>query len=116
MSLNNESHVQQYADYLRGCSRTPSSITSVPPTDDHQHRLTNPYHRLVALVFLRRIVDSLIITNQGRQNFALHEQMVEMRERFRQRRSGKSVFDERTLEPAQATVRRMLVVKLEDDM
>lgn len=40
-----------------------------------------------------------------------------MKDRFQQRQRGDNkLFDEHTLEPVQVAMRRMLAVKLEDDM
>lgn len=99
---------QFYVDYLR------SSVTNA----DGQAQKTPlpPYQRLIAAMLLRRTVDQLIITNRGRQNFALDDQLAAMRERFRQMRGGKRMFDERTLEPVLVAMKRMQVVKLDDDM
>lgn len=101
---------QIYINYLR---RSSSEATSTLNNDDSQH--IGYKNGLIAAMILCRTVDQLVVTNRGRQNFALHEQLTAMKERFRQMH-GDKLFDERTLEPVQVAMQRMLAVKLEDDM
>lgn len=115
---SSESLLQIYINYLR------QSASSSPNNDHSKHpnHILDGFQRLVAVWPMSRTVDQLVITNRGRHNFALHEQLAAMVERFQQRRGvGRNggpnkLFDERTLEPVQAAMRRMLAVKLEDDM
>lgn len=109
---------QIYINYLLRSSRKITSKNDNAETQKEPAAVVviGSEYALIAAMMLGRTVDKLVVTNRGRQNFALHEQMTVMKERFRQMRGADKLFDEQTLEPVQVAMRRMLAVKLEDDM
>lgn len=72
-------------------------------------------YRMAIYCVLTQTMDELVISNRGKQKFYLIDQVQSMIDRYKQKQRAK-IFDEQTLEPMYQALKRMIAVKLENDM
>lgn len=72
-------------------------------------------YRMAICCVLTQSMDELVISNRGKQRFYLIDQVQSMIDRYQQKQRAK-IFDEQTLEPMYQALKRMIAVKLENDM
>lgn len=73
------------------------------------------YYKNIALNVLSRTIDEVVITNKGKNNFFIYQQIKSMKERFGQKQKAQ-LYDEQTLDPLDIVIDSMVTVKLEVDM
>lgn len=112
MSSNNRNSMflKSYSDYVNSFKK---SITGI--NYNSQPYLLNGLQQAVIYSVINQSIDELVISNKGKVNFFLLDQLLSMKESF-QRRQRIKLFDEQTLEPMYIALKRMLAVKLERDM
>lgn len=72
-------------------------------------------YRMAIYCVITQSMDELVISNRGKQRFYLIDQVQSMIDKYQQKQRSK-IFDAQTLEPMYQALKRMIAVKLENDM
>lgn len=112
MSTASEAVINKYIQHIEKILKQDFVQNNVLSTNSEPLSL---FHRLICVCILNRTIDEVIITNKGRRNIYVYEQIKCMKERF-QHKQRLQLFVEKTLDPLDAVMDQMITVKLEEDM
>lgn len=103
---------EEYLNYLQSSvQKTQFCVCKSNSLSDEFSQFT----RSIITAVLKQSIDELVISNEGKQKFQHFDEIQTMIERFQQKQRTK-LFDEQTLDPMYIALKRMIAVKLENDM
>lgn len=113
MSVASDRIINKYIQHLRSSLLSNNDVGTKHPLSNND--TLSSIYRLMAICVLSRCIDEMIITNKGKRNIYVYEQIKCMKERFKQKQKLQ-MFVEKTLDPMEAIMDQMITVKLEEDM